>query len=55
MSSSSISDGQRAYIQTNKGDLDLLTLALLDPATGQVENVESDPLGRVDLGCRLVF
>ena len=42
-------DGQRAYIQTNKGALDLLTLALLDPATGQVENVESDPLGRVDL------
>jgi dipeptidyl aminopeptidase/acylaminoacyl peptidase len=42
-------DGQRAYIQTNKGDLDLMTLALLDPATGQVETVESDPLGRVDL------
>jgi dipeptidyl aminopeptidase/acylaminoacyl peptidase len=42
-------DGRRAYIQTNKGDLDLLTLALLDPATGQVETVESDPLGRVDL------
>jgi dipeptidyl aminopeptidase/acylaminoacyl peptidase len=42
-------DGQRAYIQTNKGDLDLLTLALLDPATGEIEIVESDPLGRVDL------
>jgi dipeptidyl aminopeptidase/acylaminoacyl peptidase len=42
-------DGQRAYMQTNKGALDLLTLALLDPATGQVETVESDPLGRVDL------
>jgi dipeptidyl aminopeptidase/acylaminoacyl peptidase len=42
-------DGQRAYVQTNKGDLDLLTLGLLDPATGQVEIVESDPLGRVDL------
>jgi dipeptidyl aminopeptidase/acylaminoacyl peptidase len=43
-------DAQRAYIQTNKGDLDLLTLALLDPATGEVTTVESDPLGRVDLG-----
>jgi dipeptidyl aminopeptidase/acylaminoacyl peptidase len=43
-------DAQRVYIQTNRGDLNLLTLALLDPATGQVEAVESDPLGRVDFG-----
>lgn len=43
-------DAQRVYIQTNKGDLDLTTLALLDPATGQLEVVESDPLKRVDLG-----
>ncbi len=43
-------DAQRVYIQTNKGDLDLTTLALLDPATGQLETVESDPLKRVDLG-----
>jgi len=42
-------DGRRAYIQTNKGHLDLLTLALLDPATGEIETVESDPLQRVDL------
>jgi dipeptidyl aminopeptidase/acylaminoacyl peptidase len=42
-------DGQRAYIQTNKGNLDLMTLALLDPVSGQIETVESDPLGRVDL------
>jgi dipeptidyl aminopeptidase/acylaminoacyl peptidase len=42
-------DGQRAYIQTNRGQLDLMTLALLDPATGQIEIVESDPLARVDL------
>ncbi len=38
-------DARRAYIQTNQGDLDLMTLALLDPATGQIETVESDPLG----------
>jgi dipeptidyl aminopeptidase/acylaminoacyl peptidase len=43
-------DARRAYIQTNKGPLDLTTLALLDPATGQVETVESDPLQRVDFG-----
>jgi dipeptidyl aminopeptidase/acylaminoacyl peptidase len=43
-------DGRRAYIQTNQGDLDLTTLALLDPATGQLEIVESDPLQRVDFG-----
>jgi dipeptidyl aminopeptidase/acylaminoacyl peptidase len=42
-------DGRRAYIQTNRGQLDLMTLALLDPATGQMEIVESDPLARVDL------
>src|SRR5580698_5545876 len=42
-------DGRRAYIQTNRGQLDLMTLALLDPATGQMEIVESDPLTRVDL------
>jgi dipeptidyl aminopeptidase/acylaminoacyl peptidase len=43
-------DGRRAYVQTNKGDLDLMTLALLDPATSQLEIVESDPLQRVDFG-----
>lgn len=43
-------DGQRAYIETNQGDLDLTSLALLDPNTGQTEIIESDPLGRVDFG-----
>jgi dipeptidyl aminopeptidase/acylaminoacyl peptidase len=43
-------DAQRVYIQTNKGGLDLTTLALLDPATGKLETVESDPLQRVDFG-----
>ena len=42
-------DATRAYLQTNKGDLDLMTLGLLDPLTGEVKMVESDPLGRVDL------
>jgi dipeptidyl aminopeptidase/acylaminoacyl peptidase len=44
-------DGKRAYIQTNKGDaMNLTALALLDPATGNAEVVESDPLKRVDFG-----
>ena len=43
-------DAQRIYIQTNQGDLDLTTLALLDADTGALEPVESDPLQRVDLG-----
>jgi dipeptidyl aminopeptidase/acylaminoacyl peptidase len=43
-------DGRRVYLQTNKGDADLVQLTLLDPATGKEEIVEKDPLGRVDFG-----
>jgi dipeptidyl aminopeptidase/acylaminoacyl peptidase len=42
-------DGNRAYMETNKG-ADLISLVLFDPATGKTEMVESDPLGKVDLG-----
>ena len=42
-------DNKRIYIQTNKGDLDLIELQLLDVASGKVEKVEGDPLGKVDL------
>jgi dipeptidyl aminopeptidase/acylaminoacyl peptidase len=42
-------DGGRVYMETNK-DADLISLALLDPATGKTELVESDPLGKVDFG-----
>ncbi|HUI53843.1 MAG TPA: alpha/beta fold hydrolase [Bryobacteraceae bacterium] len=43
-------DGKRLYIETNRGDsTDLTELAILDPATGKVQSVESDPLKRVDL------
>ncbi len=43
-------DNKRVYMQTNKGDdVDLIGLALMDVATGNVEKVESDPLGKVDL------
>jgi dipeptidyl aminopeptidase/acylaminoacyl peptidase len=43
-------DGKRVYIQTNKGDdIDLIGLALLDPESGAVEWVDSDPERRADL------
>lgn len=43
-------DGRQVYLITNKGDVDLIGLSLLDPATGQTTLVESDPLKRVDFG-----
>jgi dipeptidyl aminopeptidase/acylaminoacyl peptidase len=44
-------DGKRVYFETNKGaDTDLVSLFLLDPETGKMELVESDPQKRVDLG-----
>jgi dipeptidyl aminopeptidase/acylaminoacyl peptidase len=48
-------DDQRVYLSTNHGDdVDLTGLNLLDPQTGAVQVVESDPLKRVDLGGVLV-
>lgn len=41
-------DGKRIYMETNKGDSDLVSLVLFNPATGQTDMVESDPLKRVD-------
>lgn len=41
-------DGKEAYLRTNKGELDLAALELLDPQTGKTEMVESDPLKKVD-------
>jgi dipeptidyl aminopeptidase/acylaminoacyl peptidase len=43
---------QRLYIESNK-DADLISLQLIDPQTGKTETVESDPLGKVDLGGEL--
>src|SRR5215469_16627048 len=40
---------EKLYIQSNK-DAELISLALMDPKTGTVEKVESDPLAKVDLG-----
>lgn len=43
-------DNRRVYLVTNKGDVDLIRLVLLDPETGKEEAVESDPMNRVDFG-----
>jgi dipeptidyl aminopeptidase/acylaminoacyl peptidase len=40
---------QRVYLETNKG-ADLISLVVFDPQTSKTEVVESDPLGKVDLG-----
>lgn len=42
-------DNKRVYIQTNKGNSDLIELDLLDVETGKTEKVESDPMNKVDL------
>jgi dipeptidyl aminopeptidase/acylaminoacyl peptidase len=41
-------DNTRVYLQSNRGDVDLLRLVLLDPATGKEELVDADPEKRVD-------
>ncbi|MFM8653279.1 MAG: alpha/beta hydrolase family protein, partial [Verrucomicrobiota bacterium] len=41
---------QTAYLETNVGEEhDLSYLAEIDPRTGQLQKLESDPLGRVDI------
>jgi dipeptidyl aminopeptidase/acylaminoacyl peptidase len=43
-------DNKRVYMQTNKGDLDLIELVLMDAETGAITKIEGDPLAKVDLG-----
>jgi dipeptidyl aminopeptidase/acylaminoacyl peptidase len=43
-------DGRRVYLQTNKGEGDLVRLELMDVETGTTELVEVDPEGEVDFG-----
>jgi len=42
-------DNSKFYMITNKGELDLITLYLMDPITLEMELIESDPKGKVDL------
>ncbi len=43
-------NGKQAYIVSNKGAADLVSLSLIDVASGSLEPVESDPEKRVDFG-----
>ena len=43
-------DGARVYVETSHGESDLSRLVLLDPETGEIEEVESDPEAEVDFG-----
>lgn len=43
-------DNEKFYLVTNKGDLDLSTLFLMDPETTEIEFLERDPENRVDFG-----
>lgn len=43
-------DNKKAYLVSNKGDVNLSTLYLMDPATGETTFVESDPAKKVDFG-----
>ncbi len=47
-------DNRGAYLTTNQGALDRTELELLDVETGAVRKIESDPLGRVDVGGAVV-
>jgi dipeptidyl aminopeptidase/acylaminoacyl peptidase len=43
-------DNSKVYLETNKGDVDLSHLVLLDPMSMKTTEVESDPLKKVDFG-----
>lgn len=43
-------DNKNFYLATNKGDLDLSTLYLMNPETKELKLLESDPDKRVDFG-----
>jgi dipeptidyl aminopeptidase/acylaminoacyl peptidase len=43
-------DNSKMYLVSNRGDLDLLTLFLMDPHSGEKTLIESDPEQRVDFG-----
>ena len=43
-------DNSKMYLVSNKGDVNLSTLYLMDPVSLEIEKVESDPKNRVDFG-----
>ncbi len=43
-------DNKKCYLVSNKGDVDLSTLYLMDPSDGSTTYMESDPQKKVDFG-----
>ena len=43
-------DNSKCYLVSNKGDVNLSTLFLMDPNDGSLVEIESDPDGKVDFG-----
>ena len=43
-------DSSKFYLVSNKGDVNLTTLYLMDPQTKKIEKIESDPKNKVDFG-----
>lgn len=43
-------DNAKMYLVSNKGDVDLTTLYLMDPKTLEITKIESDPKKKVDFG-----
>ncbi len=43
-------DNTKFYLVTNKGELNLSTLFLMNPQTKKLDKIESDPKGKVDFG-----
>lgn len=43
-------DNSKFYLVTNKGNLNLMTLFLVNPQTKEQTKIESDPLNKVDFG-----
>jgi dipeptidyl aminopeptidase/acylaminoacyl peptidase len=47
-------DDKQVYLATNKGEANLVSLSLLDPESGNVRLVETDPMKRVDFAGPLI-
>ncbi len=43
-------NNENMYLVSNKGDVDLRTLYLMNPNTSEIKELESDPLKKVDFG-----
>ncbi|HID02924.1 MAG TPA: S9 family peptidase, partial [Desulfobacterales bacterium] len=47
-------NNEKMYLVSNKGDVNLRTLYLMDPNTLEIQKLESDPLNKVDFGSMFI-